>query len=71
MRAPNGRSAIIGAGRPSNGLLQLWILRGPAATTVQLALDDGTYAQLVKGDVYPGDELLIGESGGVSGKKKP
>jgi hypothetical protein len=70
MRAPNGRTAIIGAGRPSN-LLQLWILRGPAATTVQLALDDGTYTQLVKGDVYPGDELLIGESGGVSGKKKP
>jgi HlyD family secretion protein len=36
--SPDGRTAAIGAGRPSVGLLQLWI-RGPTAITVQLGLD--------------------------------
>jgi hypothetical protein len=38
---------------------------------IQLSLDDGTHLEIVNGDVYPGDELIIGEGGGVSGKEKP
>jgi hypothetical protein len=37
----------------------------PAAITVQLGLDDGAYTEIMKGDLRPGDELIIGESGGV------
>ena len=39
--------------------------------TVQLGLDDGAYTEIVKGDVQPGDELIIGESDGILGKQKP
>ena len=38
---------------------------------VQLGLDDGTHTEIVKGDVYPGDELIIGESAGIPGGLKP
>jgi hypothetical protein len=70
--SPGGRTVVTGAGRmPSDGLLQLWILRdrGPTAIMVQLGLADGTYTEIVKGDVS--DELIIGESGGTLGKQKP
>jgi RND family efflux transporter MFP subunit len=52
---------------PPDGRSQLWILRdgGPTAITVQLGLDDGAYTEIVKGDLQPGDELIIGESGSV------
>jgi len=52
---------------PPDGWSQLWILRdgGPTAITVQLGLDDGAYTEIVKGDLQPGDELIIGESGSV------
>jgi HlyD family secretion protein len=52
---------------PPDGWSHLWILRdgGPTAITVQLGLDDGAYTEIVKGDLQPGDELIIGESGGV------
>lgn len=33
---------------------------------VQLGLDDGMHTEIVNGDVYPGDKLIIGESSGVS-----
>ena len=50
-----------------DGWSQLWILRDgkPTAIPVQLGLDDGAYTEIVKGDVQPGDELIIGEGGGV------
>jgi len=52
---------------PSDGWPQLWVLRdgGPTAITVQLGLDDGAYTEIVKGDLQPGDELIIGETRGV------
>ncbi|MCI0599448.1 MAG: HAD-IC family P-type ATPase [Beijerinckiaceae bacterium] len=52
---------------PLDSWSQLWILRDgkPATITVQLGLDDGTYTEIVKGDLQPGDELIIGENGGV------
>ncbi len=53
-------------GVPPDRWSQLWILREgkPAAITVQLGLDDGAYTEIVKGDLRPGDELIIGEGGG-------
>jgi HlyD family secretion protein len=52
---------------PPDGLSQLWILRdgAPTAVPIQLGLDDGAHTEIVKADLQPGDELIIGESGGV------
>jgi len=60
-------SRAVGIRAPPDGWSQLWILRdgGPTAITVQLGLNDGAYTEIVKGDLQPGDELIIGESGGV------
>ena len=60
---PNGAG---GPGPPPDGWSRLCILRDgkPTEITVQLGLDDGAYTEIVKGDVQPGDELIIGESGG-------
>ena len=65
-----------GSGEPSaspDGWSQLWILRDgkPTAITVQLGLDDGAYTEIVEGEVRPGDELIIGDSGGVLEKQRP
>ncbi|MGA7384782.1 MAG: plasma-membrane proton-efflux P-type ATPase [Methylocella sp.] len=55
-----------GARTPLGGWPQVWILREgrPTAVPVQLGLHDGTYTEIVKGDLRPGDELIISESGG-------
>ena len=60
--APSGSS---GARTPLNDWQQVWILREgrPTAVPVQLGLQDGAYTEIVKGDLKPGDELIISESG--------
>ena len=52
---------------PPDGSSRLWILRDgkPIAITVQLGLNDGANTEIVEGDLQPGDELIIGESGGA------
>jgi HlyD family secretion protein len=52
---------------PPDGSSRLWILRAgkPTAIPIQFGLDDGIYTEIVKGDLQPGDELIIEESGGV------
>ena len=44
-----------------------WVprVRGPTAISLQLGLDDGAYTEIVKGDLQPGDDLIIGERGGI------
>ena len=48
-----------------DGGSRVWILREgrPTAVPVQLGLDDGAYTEIVKGDLKPGDELIISEKG--------
>jgi len=67
--SPAGRAAASGSsgGRtPLDGWPQVWILREgrPAAVPVQLGLHAGAYTEIVKGDLKPGDDLIISESGG-------
>ena len=52
---------------PPDGSPRLWIMRDgkPIAITVQLGLNDGANTEIVEGDLQPGDELIIGESGGA------
>ena len=58
-------SSSTGAGTPLDGWPQVWILRQgrPTAVPVQLGLDDGAYTEILKGDLKPGDELIISEGG--------
>ena len=58
-------SSSSGARTPLDGWPQVWMLREgrPTAVPVQLGLDDGAYTEIVKGDLKPGDELIISESG--------
>ncbi len=60
--APSGSS---GARTPLAGWPQVWTLREgrPTAVRVQLGLQDGAYTEIVKGDLKPGDDLIISESG--------
>ena len=57
-------SSSSGAGTPLDGGPRVWILREgrPTAVPVQLGLDDGAYTEIVKGDLKPGDELIISEN---------
>ena len=64
--APGGRAAPAGAIGPGNspdGTSRLWVLRDgkPVAIPVEPGLDDGAYTEIVKGDLRPGDDLIIGE----------
>jgi HlyD family secretion protein len=68
--SPSDLEVPNGAGGPRmlpDGWSQLWILRDgkPTAIPVRLGLDDGTYTEIVEGEVRPSDELIIGESGNV------
>jgi H+-transporting ATPase len=60
--APTGSS---GAKTPLDGSPQVWILREgrPTAVPVQLGLQDGAFTEIVKGDLKPGDDLIISERG--------
>ena len=60
--APTGSS---GAKTPLAGWPHVWILREgrPTAVPVQLGLQDGAFTEIVKGDLKPGDDLIISESG--------
>ena len=53
-----------------DGSPRLWILRDgkPTAISVELGLDDGVYTEIIKGDLQPGDEVIVGESGAASEK---
>lgn len=49
---------------PPDGSARLWILRDkkPTAISVELSLDDGLYAEIVNGDLKPGDQAIVGET---------
>lgn len=66
--SPAGRAARTGssgAKTPLDGSPQVWTLREgrPTAVPVQLGLQDGAFTEIVKGDLKPGDDLIISESG--------
>ena len=70
--APGGLAAVSrGSTRPSpvpdgSGGLMLWILRDgePHSIGVVPGLDDDTYTEIVKGDLQPGDEVVVAEHTG-------
>jgi len=52
-------SAAAGAGQS----MRVWVLRGtrPVAVSVRTGLDDGTYSEVLGGDLRPGDGVIVGE----------
>lgn len=50
-------------GAPPPGWARLWILREEKAAIVlaKPGLDDGAHTEMVKGDLLPGDRLIVGE----------
>ncbi|MDQ6704292.1 MAG: efflux RND transporter periplasmic adaptor subunit [Pseudomonadota bacterium] len=66
--SPAGHAATGGSSgtrTPQDGWPQVWILHEgrPTAVPVQLGLHAGAYTEIVKGDLKPGDDLIISESG--------
>ncbi len=60
---PAGHAAPSSCARTLDASSQIWILRDgePTAIPVQLGLDDGACTEVVKGDLKPGDEAIVGE----------
>jgi HlyD family secretion protein len=48
---------------------RLWVLRDgqPVALAVALGLDDDNVTEIVKGDLRPGDQVIVGEANGANG----
>jgi HlyD family secretion protein len=68
LRYSRGGRAVPSGGGPKaqpDGSLRLWVLRDgkPMPILVQPGLDDGIYTEIVKGDLQPGDEAIVGETG--------
>ena len=69
---PGGLAGMHAAG---GGPSQVWVLRGdaPVAVVVTTGLDDGTYTEIVKGDLQVGDQVVTAEdrSSGGTGLPRP
>ena len=73
---PGGLTRTTGAAAPrSSAATQVWVLRDrrPVAVPVTVGLDDDTYAEVVQGEVKPGDQVVISEqsSGGSAPWRLP
>ncbi|MFO1184961.1 MAG: efflux RND transporter periplasmic adaptor subunit [Bauldia sp.] len=53
------------AASPSSGQGRVWVLREGEATAVAVVtgLDDGTYTEIVSGEVSPGERVIVSEAG--------
>jgi HlyD family secretion protein len=63
--SPGALAALPGASTAPDGSggVRLWVLREgkPQAVVIVPGLDDDAYTEIVKGDLQPGDEIIIGE----------
>jgi len=69
--SPGGVAATGGARAPSGGQQSVFVLRDdkPIAVSVTLGLDDGTFTEIVKGDLQPGDRVITAERSGAAGSQ--
>jgi len=74
---PSGLAALAGAPAigletppPGSGASQIFVLRNGRATpvTVVTGLDDDSFTEIVKGDLKPGDAVIVGEETEATGK---
>jgi HlyD family secretion protein len=59
-----------GAGVPPAGSQHVWVLRNgeAAAVAITTGLDDGSFTEVVRGDLRAGDKVITAEAGAVGGK---
>jgi HlyD family secretion protein len=62
---PGGLVGVPNAQTPPDGSggVRVWVLRdgAPRPVIIVPGLDDDSYTEIVKGDLHPGDEIIIGE----------
>ena len=76
---PGGLSAATGGGTGAtapgraSAPTQVWVLRNgrPTAVPITIGLDDDTYAEVVRGELKVGDELVTSESSGSTAGRAP
>ena len=78
---PGGLSAVTGGGagaampNRAGASTQVWVLRDgrPAAVPITIGLDDDTHAEVVQGELKPGDQVVTSEqsSGGSTSSRLP
>ncbi len=67
-RSRAGRASPTKAAATRQG--QVWVLADgkPVRVAVTLGLDDDTYTEIVGGELKPGDQVILSEQAGGSGK---
>jgi HlyD family secretion protein len=73
--APGGLASAeaVGLQGGAEGEQHIWVLRDgrPVAVPVAFGLDDEAYTEIVKGDLKPGDQVVISEERGSAGGAAP
>jgi HlyD family secretion protein len=68
----SGKGRTAASATKTGGSTRVWVLRNgkPARVPITVGLDDGTYAEVVHGDLKPGDQVVVNEvgAGGQSGR---
>ena len=66
----SGRGVEAGSGHAGARQGQVWVLADgkPVRVAVTLGLDDDSYTEIVGGDLKPGDQVILSEQAGGSGK---
>ncbi|HTY67303.1 MAG TPA: efflux RND transporter periplasmic adaptor subunit [Alphaproteobacteria bacterium] len=72
VRVPNQalRYAPGGMAPVPAGEARVWVLRdgGPVAVPVATGVDDESFTEIVKGDLRPGEQVIVGEDHGAAGR---
>jgi HlyD family secretion protein len=69
---PGGLSAVGAEQTPPSGKARVWVLRDGklVAVPVVTGLDDGTFTEIVQGDLHVGEQIITGEAGLQAGARR-
>jgi HlyD family secretion protein len=67
---PSAAANVPGAGAPAAGSQHVWVLRdgGTVEVPITTGLDDGSFTEVVRGDLHAGDKVITAEAGAAGGK---
>jgi HlyD family secretion protein len=70
--AEGGAPRASSVGADDDGHARIWLLRNgrPVAAAVTVGLDDDNFAEIVEGEVKPGDRVVIGEQRANAGQSR-
>ena len=66
---PGAQAATSGAARGAGATSRVWVLRDgkPVAVALRIGLDDDSYAEVLSGQLSPGEAVIVGEQRGDAG----